>query len=272
LLASTEPLCIIGNGLTMADVVTEALARAPNLRIHTISRHGLLPAGQTDFHPEALSIDPGVLLGSERSIRRLVAEVRLLAAEEDRAGGDWREVIMLVRRLLPTLWTQLPVVERSRFARHVQAYWDVHRHRLPDSVLQRLVQLREWGQLTVHAGRVEAIRADGGAVRVRWRPRGSRLSRALRFAEVVDCTGPSYDISRSRRALCQALLRRGLATPDPLHLGVQTGPSGVLMDAAGSAQRPIYYIGPMLRAAYWEATAVGELRQHAVTLADRLMT
>jgi uncharacterized NAD(P)/FAD-binding protein YdhS len=62
----------------------------------------------------------------------------------------------------------------------------------------------------------------------------------------------------------------GLAVADPLGLGWLTGAHGALIDRDGRAARHLYYLGPMLRAAHWEATAVGELRVHAQQLAAAL--
>jgi uncharacterized NAD(P)/FAD-binding protein YdhS len=265
------PLLIIGSGLTMVDVVSEAVDRIPGAMIHAISRHGLVPPIQTAFRPDALQDDGGVLAQSAGSTRRLVAAARRLAREAERRGGDWREVVTLVRRQAPGLWCSLSNRERARFLRHARVYWDIHRHRAPDSVLSRLNALRLSGQLSVHAGRLVSLEGFGDGVRATWLPRGSNQPRVLEAAEVVDCTGPDYNVMRSPDPLWQALLARGLAIPDELRLGIQTGPWGALICGDGSRSRCLFYVGPFLRAAHWEATAVGELRIHAEQLARHLI-
>jgi uncharacterized NAD(P)/FAD-binding protein YdhS len=57
---------------------------------------------------------------------------------------------------------------------------------------------------------------------------------------------------------------------DPLGLGWRTGAHGALIGHDGLAADHLFYLGPMLRADYWEATAVGELRVHALRLAAML--
>ena len=42
------------------------------------------------------------------------------------------------------------------------------------------------------------------------------------------------------------------------------------MDASGRASEHLYYLGPMLRADHWEATAATELRDHAEQLAAHI--
>ena len=44
-----------------------------------------------------------------------------------------------------------------------------------------------------------------------------------------------------------------------------------MLDAAGSPSRVLSLVGPLLKAGFWEATAVPELRQHAARLAERLL-
>jgi uncharacterized NAD(P)/FAD-binding protein YdhS len=67
------------------------------------------------------------------------------------------------------------------------------------------------------------------------------------------------------------MLASGLAVPDALGLGWRTGAHGALVDRDGRTAAHLFYLGPMLRAEHWEATAVGELRIHAQRLAAALV-
>jgi uncharacterized NAD(P)/FAD-binding protein YdhS len=87
---------------------------------------------------------------------------------------------------------------------------------------------------------------------------------------IFNCTGPDYDVRRSRMRLVRSLIASGVALADPLGLGVVTDELGAIIDANGRAAPNIHYVGPMLRARYWEATAVPELRAHAERLARHL--
>jgi uncharacterized NAD(P)/FAD-binding protein YdhS len=89
---------------------------------------------------------------------------------------------------------------------------------------------------------------------------------------VINCTGPDYAIARSREPLWVHLLERGLCVADPLGLGLRTGPHGAIIDADGWPGPHLFYLGPMLRADLWEATAAHELRGHAERLASLLAT
>ena len=79
---------------------------------------------------------------------------------------------------------------------------------------------------------------------------------------VVNVTGPDGNPNRSNCPLVQSLVEQGLCEADGLGLGWGTDPDGRMFDAAGNASQVLYYIGPLLRARHWEATAVPELRTH----------
>jgi uncharacterized NAD(P)/FAD-binding protein YdhS len=120
--------------------------------------------------------------------------------------------------------------------------------------------------------RTDAASANASArkVRVTWRPRGCDDPQTMLVDRVVNCTGPDYNISRSRDPLMRSLISQGLAVSDPLSLGIRTGAYGALINAQGQAAPNLFYIGPMLRADHWEATAAQELRGYAERLAGYL--
>lgn len=271
-----ETLLVVGTGLTMADVVTAAAdATEGRVIVHAISRRGLVPPSQTTFQSQPgapAEHDSHALLGSAaRSMRTLMRTVRELCDRAERNGGDWREAITLVRHLAPDIWNRMTVPERRRFLRHARSFWDVHRHRLPELTLESLNRLRRADRLHVHAGRIAALAPHGEQVRVTWRRRGEERLQTLLVDRVINCTGPDYDVRRSRHPLLRSLLEEGIAVSDPLGLGLKTGAHGALIDRDGRAASDLYYLGPMLRADWWEATAVPELRQHAERLARHLV-
>ena len=267
-----DTVLIVGTSLTMADVALAASSEPANIpHLHALSRRGLIPPRQTAFRPDAFKGDGNaVLLASSSSLRRLVHSTRVLAREAEEIGGDWREAITFVRHMAPTLWQRLSERDRRRFLRHVQPYWDVHRHRLPSQVVERIDHLRNDGRMQIHAGRLQRFEPDGSRIRATWRPRRQTRPTELVVDYVVNCTGPDYNIARSQEPLWRSLHRSGLAVPDALGQGLRTGANGAVIDADGWPGPHLYYLGPMLRADHWEATAAGELRIHAERLAAHL--
>jgi uncharacterized NAD(P)/FAD-binding protein YdhS len=269
-----ERVLIVGTGLTMADVVLAGLpARRGTLVIHAISRHGLLPASQCGLHHGARpGADPAPLLcAASRSLLSLFRAVRRSCAAAETSQGNWREAIAFVRELAPSIWQRLAVAERRRFLRHVRPYWDIHRHRLAAGVAPILQGLVRNGQLQIHPARLLSLEPVGRQMRVALRPRGQRLPAHLLVDRVINCTGPNYDLANTRDPLPRCLLAQGTAVRDPLGLGLVTDEFGALVSSSGRATAGIYYVGPMLRATHWEATAVAELRHQAARLARHLV-
>ncbi len=266
-----QSLLILGNGLTMVDVALRLSADPQRMPVlSTLSRRGLLPQPQTVFRAAPLP-DGAALLAGAPSVRRLLAASRDLARRVELEGGDWREVVTLVRHAAPALWLRLPDVEKRRFLRHVQRHWDTHRHRMPPALGARLAQLRRAGKLVINAGRLVSLTPEHGRVRVRWRPRGGDAAVDELVDGVVNATGSDYAVERSTDPLIKSLLAAGLISADALKLGLRTAPDHALIDADGRSQPGLFYVGPLLRASCWEATAVTELRDHVYALARQLL-
>lgn len=264
---------LVGTGLTMIDMALAIADKRPDTRVVALSRHGMLPKayeGAADGPtPRA---DVATLLARGPLSRRFGKFRELVAA----SGGNWRAVIQQVRGAMPKLWATAPRRLRRRFLRHLRAYWDVHRHRVPQSTLDRMEALQRRKKLEIEAGRiVEARRIKGGVV-VAWHARGSDKLRETLFDAIVNATGPDANPGRSACPLVQSLVEQGLCEPDGLGLGWGTDPDGRLFDARGNASDVLFYVGPHLRARHWEATAVPELRHHvqrtAVAIASSLAT
>jgi uncharacterized NAD(P)/FAD-binding protein YdhS len=267
-----ETVLVVGTGLTMADVVVAgARAAGGDVLVQAISRHGHVPPSQTAFGHSQTDVNGDLLRAAARSTRQLFRTVRQLAQNAEARRGDWREVVTLVRNLVPTLWERMPVSERQRFLRHARPLWDVHRHRLPDATATVLKDLARAHKLEVGAGHLMGFAPETTRIRVTWRARGEQSTRTLIVDRVVNCTGPDYDPRRSRDPLLRSLLAEGIAVADPLGLGLRTGPFGALVDTRGRTASNLFYVGPLLRADHWEATAVQELRVHAERLAWRLL-
>jgi uncharacterized NAD(P)/FAD-binding protein YdhS len=135
---------------------------------------------------------------------------------------------------------------------------------------QRIDHMQRSGRLQIHAGRIRQLVPEGGQLRVLWRRRGSVENESFTADAVINATGPDYAIRRSADPLLCSLREQGLIAPDELDLGLRTAPNGACVTADGVPSRELYYLGPMLRADHWEATAAPELRAHAERLAQHL--
>jgi uncharacterized NAD(P)/FAD-binding protein YdhS len=267
-----ESVLLVGSGLTMIDAALRLAAIRPRVRhIRVLSRHGWLPLQQASESRPARKPDVRAALESARgSTRKLAQAFGELVRGVHAAGGDWREVFALARNQLPSLWQSLDHAERARFLRHARALWDVHRHRVPAGPLGAVQGLARLGVLEIHAGRLESVSLADASVEVQWRPRGASKSRAWLVDRVVNCTGPEGRAANLADPLVRSLLSNGLIRSDALALGIDVSEDGRVISREGAPVDRLYYIGPWLRARDWEATAVPELREHALRLARRL--
>jgi len=262
---------LIGSGLTAFDALLELRHRGHRGQIHMLSRRGLL----AQYHrpnetPPAKGVVPSDFLdgcGSARTMLRQVRELCRLAAAN---GNDWRDVIGGLRQRTPALWAQLPEAERRRFLRHVLPYWDTHRHRAAVSIGRRIDQELAEGSLRVSAGRLLSVHRQEHEWLVEIQPRGTTQRHQRRYAAVVNCTGPSSDLTQVNDSLIRSLLDKGMIQPDNLHLGLQVDADYRVRQRAPGARLDLFYVGPLLKAQLWEATAVPELRQHAQRLAQEI--
>jgi uncharacterized NAD(P)/FAD-binding protein YdhS len=269
-LRSDSVVLVVGNGLTRVDVVyclTHDAARAP--RVVTISRRGLIPLTQSEFHVAAVQ-GGGELVQQARTVRELVSATRTLAREVEQHGGDWREAVTFIRNHASVIWQRLSDTEKRRFVRHVQCYWDVHRHRLPAGLAAHVDALRLTGRLEIRAGRIDRVAPEGRRLRVTWRNRGVGCEESLSVDAVINATGPDFALRRSPNPLLKSLRSAGMICEDSLGLGLATTPQHACVARDGTASDSLFYLGPMLRATHWETTAATELRNHAEQLARHL--
>ncbi|MEJ6024327.1 FAD/NAD(P)-binding protein [Ramlibacter sp. PS4R-6] len=267
------PVLLVGTGLTAYDAVLRLLDQGHHGPITMLSRRALLPQPHREQEtPPAAHLVPGDFLAGETNLRRCLRATRELLARAAVEGHDWRDVIGGLRPITPRLWQQLDAKSRKQFVRHVGPYWDTHRHRAAPAIFRRIRAALDSGQLRVVQGRLLDVHANGdGLAHVTWRARGAAAPTESTFAAVVNCTGPSSDLRRVADALISHLRDTSQLQIDPLSLGLAVDDDYHVLRADGTPLRNVRYVGPLLKAQRWEATAVPELRVHAKNVADRLL-
>jgi uncharacterized NAD(P)/FAD-binding protein YdhS len=268
---SSQPILLVGTGLTMVDAVLALRESGHGAGFLAVSRRGLLPQPHRDWPlPPPVVQPPAGLSAWNGSASALLAMIHDSVRHATLGGLDWRDVINGLRPLTPSLWRRMPTRERERFLRHVRPFWDTHRHRMSTRVAAEVNAMIFRGELSVLAGRIESCHAGAGSVEVGIRRRGQPITTPHRAGAVINCTGPASDYARVDEPLFAALRGRGLATPDPLRLGIATDDQGALIDARGAASPVLFTLGNPRKADLWESTAVPELRSQAARLAARL--
>jgi uncharacterized NAD(P)/FAD-binding protein YdhS len=187
----------------------------------------------------------------------------------DPEGVDWRAVIDGMRPINARLWQGLTVAQRRQFLRHARWVWEASRHRTAPASFETVQALIESGRLQVHAARVLAV-DGGGPLAVTVRGRATQLMSTIEADRVIQATGLDTAVAYARDPLLAQLLQAGLATPDPLQLGLAAEADGRLLDTGGQPQAGFLGIGSLLRGNLWECTAMPEIRAAAQRLADAL--
>lgn len=272
-LPADAAVMLVGTGLTAYDAVLRLLDQGHQGPITMLSRRALLPQPHREQEtPPAPGIVPPDFLAGQPGLRAQLSSLRALIRQAQAQGHDWRDVIGGLRPHTPRLWQQLDERGRKQFLRHLMPHWDTHRHRAAPAIFKRIRDALDRGQLRVLQGRlVDAVPQPSGAVHVTWRPRGSSQAMSADYAALVNCTGPSSDLRRVRDPLIAHLRDSGALSIDALALGLEVDADYRVLRRDGTPLPSVRYVGPLLKAQHWEATAVPELRVHASRLVDRLM-
>ena len=263
----TEQVLLIGSGLTAVDVLLALRQDGHQVPLTVVARHGRWPAA----HEPATKPYPNFYsrLAAETTVSGAVAafkhELRAAAAQ----GIGWQPVLDALRPDLGRIWAGWPQAEQHRFLQHLAGLWAVGRHRSPPQNAQAVASLVATGLVQMRIGTVREIIPEGNLLRVRVGPRGAAGS-WLTAQHVINCAGPLLDYGRIAEPLVAGLREAGQLCPDPLHLGILTNDHGALLDDEGTAAPGLYTLGSSRRPAYFESTAVPELRQQAATLATHL--
>ncbi|KQY88113.1 MULTISPECIES: FAD/NAD(P)-binding protein [unclassified Brevundimonas] len=255
-----DDVIILGTGLTMVDIMLWLQARGWRGRATALSRRGLTPRAHGGRHDPPVS--PGDALTSGPLSRR-VAEARRLSA-----GDDWRGVMEGLRPITAAVWVAADPATRARFLRHLRPWWDVHRHRIADSVAGTMERLEADGRLVILAGRVRRAEQTGEGITLAWTPRRGGSPAPLTGRWLIDCTGPGHDPATA--PLTGPLIGSGRARLDPLGLGLDLDAEGRVLDATGAPDRSLFVLGPPARAAFWETVAVPDIRKRIEGLVGTL--
>lgn len=271
-----DSVVILGSGLTAVDAVLSLTQQARQAPITLISRNGMLP--QVHAATPVAPVDLGSMVAevsarpggvrAETLLSYLRSKVRELAA----TGGDWRSVVDAVRPHTAALWRLLPTRERRRFLSRLRPFWEVHRHRMPCAVAEHFCTLQQRGDVRVVAGRVESAQAEDNGVRLVLRERANDRLFESRADWVVNCTGPVPSNSVESNPVIGSLLVSGWLRPDELALGIETSAVGNALAEDGHEVSDLFVVGTLRKPAFWESTAVPELRDQAASVAGGILS
>ena len=267
----TLPIAILGTGHTAIDALLRLRANSAVQKVYLISRRGLLPNSHRLASSMVDAQFPNWLKNVSATARGYTRALRAQIKNHCQDGGDWRDIFNQIRAHTSDLWQTLPINERARFLRQLLPYWDVHRHRLALSAGKQIEKLQQQGAIDVIAGRIESAKIHGKHIKLQYRDRATQEIRSIEVGAIIHCTGPNYDLSTVPDPLVKNLIRRNYLQQDALKIGLVLDGQYQLQNPNHPMQQHLYYIGPMLKARFWESIAVPELRVHVQCLAKQLL-
>lgn len=252
--ASTDPIVIIGSGLTAIDTLISLLIRKVDAPILVLSRHGRFPAIHANAPLRTPPVfDPASLRGLPLSVQ--MQHLRAFIHTQDAQGHSWQSAIDALRPHTVLHWQGLSDTEQKRFFRHLFSHWNRVRHRMAPAVLPIIHDGRATGRYEIRRATVAQVR-------------GRELILAggepITASAVFDCRGPRYSVMR--HPLFSGLIGDGILVPHPTGLGFIAEEQRI----SAAAMPAIYALGPLLLGERLETTAVPELRQQVRALAHAL--
>lgn len=257
-----DDVIIIGAGLTMVDMVVWLESSGWRGRATAVSRRGLKPRAHGLRHDAPVAPTEALVTGPASA---RLAEARRLARE-----GGWRGLMEGLRPVTAAFWAAADMDVRARFVRHLRPWWDVHRHRIADSIAARLEALEAEERLGIVAGRVRGIALTAGEVTLDWTPRQGPDQPPLTGRWLIDCTGPGHNPAKD--ALTGPLIASGRARLDALQLGLDLDAQGRVLGADGRPDGRLFVLGPPARAAFWETIAVPDIRKRIEDVSASLVS
>jgi uncharacterized NAD(P)/FAD-binding protein YdhS len=261
-----ERILLLGSGLSAIDSMLTLLGQGDASQVWMVSRRGMMPQTHSPCRPTP-TLPP---LPASRSVRSILREVRERIEMVVAMGFCWRVAIDAVRPVSNQIWSELPLLERQRFLRHLRPYWEPHRHRKAPAIEEKIQQHLAAGRLHVISGRVRKIDTRSHSIRTTIQQHSMKQLHVT-CDRVINCTGIHENYNNSPRPLIRQLIASGLASANDLGSGFETDEHGALVGIDGAPSQRLFTLGPPRRGGLFETTAVPEIRHQAEALAHRLL-
>lgn len=246
---------LIGTGLTAVDIALSLEDSGHTGPITMISRHGLLPA----IHEPVQSYKNDGLPPPWKVTS--LKEMWLNLREHIERAASWQSVFEWIRPNIQEMWKNLPPEDQSTFIKRLLPFWNIHRHRMPTQVGNRINNLRESGKLQITHGEVKRIKDVGKEISVEL-----NNEKEIRTDFVINCTGPNLYRDGSS-SLLNSLFEKKLIAVGFHGLGIRANEFGAAIDPTGKIGQRIFATGGLLRGELFEITAVPDLRAQALKTA-----
>lgn len=264
-LKDNDHVTLIGTGLTMLDHAVSLLKSNKNIRVAALSRRGFLPLPHAPYQQYDF---PDYTVIPHEDISTLYRSIRDYYEKHKSLGLEWRCLIDKIRLQVRELWQALNSDSKKRFIRHLKPYWEIHRHRAPQQVLQIITNAMEAGRFDLLRGRVKQVEiADASTLQITL---GSKeKSSTVETNYLLNSSGLQNNIRLTADHLLRSLMKRGHMHPDVNGLGIEVDEQGAL--SCIHDKKNIFSLGALRRSAELECTAAKEIGEQAFKLSRHLL-
>lgn len=253
---SANTIAIIGSGLTAVDVIDHLSQNGYKGKFQVVSSLAKFPHAHTSATAKG---ELSKILQMPFSLSKKLHALR--RAQEN--CEDWRSLMDELRPHIQKIWISLSLNDQKRFLTHLKSLWNLHRHRIAPEVADRLHTLLKIGRIQMLSGVVSKLEASCDEVDVYFSTSGSSQLSKISADYVFNCTGPLERILQSSDPLLRCLIESHSAQVDPHGFGF-------IANECGEIAPGLFTLGPPRRGQLWESTALREIREQAVVVANEL--
>ena len=264
-LKENDHVTLIGTGLTMLDHAVSLLKSSKNIRVAALSRRGFLPLPHAPYQQYDF---PDYTVKPHEDINTLYRSIRDYYEKHKSLGLEWRCLIDKIRLQVRELWQALNSDSKKRFIRHLKPYWEIHRHRAPQQVLQIITNAMEAGRFDLLRGRVKQVEiVDASTLQITLGSKEKTSSVETNY--LLNSSGLQNNIRLTADHLLRSLMKRGHMHPDVNGLGIEVDEQGAL--SCIHDKKNIFSLGALRRSAELECTAAKEIGEQAFKLSRHLL-
>ncbi len=235
-----KSILLLGTGLTMSDMASYVHSLYPEAKIEAVSRHALFPTSKKK-DPQGTEFVATNLAESFKLID-LVHEINVFRKRVRRPS--FHDFIQQIRHHINHMWHALHQKEQRQFLKYLWSFWNVERHRIPQTLHEEMCLLVQNKILTLKKKRVRKINDE----------------LMSKFDLVINCLGPTYHLSRIHSPLVQNLLLKKIIQDHPLKMGAKLNEWGT-PNHLGSENNHLFFIGNIQIGESIESTALPDIAE-----------
>ena len=258
----TDDVFMIGSGLTTDDIILSLEERKHEGKIYSTSRKGSQPLKHQLCDPYPSFYDE--IKGKD--INQIFSIVRYHL----KMARDPRAVIDSLRPYTQEIWKSLSKSDKSRFLRHINGYWNVIRHRMPESTYEKLIELQKSNKLEFLTGNITSISQIDNRIQIVINNKKSKSKEEIVVDAVINCIGPESNYKRITMPLIKNLLDSGLIQNNETNISLKLNGWNII-DSSGKTHKNLFAIGPLLKGELFESTAVPEIKVQSEELSKNIL-